>query len=382
MTTYMEKYPRRNGVATKKPGFWKRLFKGIIPWKGDSAGVVIRKLIFIVALIVFLITAVPLVSDIFLMFRDQWRSQGISDIYIPDGNNGGSSKEILPSFKKLLEINPDTVGYLKIDGTAIDYPVVKGTDNDYYLTHDFYREKSKSGSVMMDCNCVVSPDGHSGNMVLYGHNMAVGTFFACLSEYWRTLYDSYDEPSMQFYKDHPTITFNTLYEEAEWKIFGIGLFNIYEEYGEVYSNYNNKHDFTSRDDFNHFIIDLMDRSDIFTDVDIEYGDDILTLSTCYWPFRSDMDNVRLAIFARKVRPGESTYVDVSKAKVNTYVKRWQWVYDNIGGGYDWSQSNWDRRKLLSYTAEDAEKDGYTFIDDINDEDGIYDYNNGDDGYNY
>lgn len=382
MTTYMEKYPRRNGVATKKPGFWKRLFKGIIPWKGDSAGVVIRKLIFIVALIVFLITAVPLVSDIFLMFRDQWRSQEISDIYIPDGNNGGSSKEILPSFKKLLEINPDTVGYLKIDGTAIDYPVVKGTDNDYYLTHDFYREKSKSGSVMMDCNCVVSPDGHSGNMVLYGHNMAVGTFFACLSEYWRTLYDSYDEPSMQFYKDHPTITFNTLYEEAEWKIFGIGLFNIYEEYGEVYSNYNNKHDFTSRDDFNHFIIDLMDRSDIFTDVDIEYGDDILTLSTCYWPFRSDMDNVRLAIFARKVRPGESTYVDVSKAKVNTYVKRWQWVYDNIGGGYDWSQSNWDRRKLLSYTAEDAEKDGYTFIDDINDEDGIYDYNNGDDGYNY
>ena len=382
MTTYMEKYPRRNGVATKKPGFWKRLFKGIIPWKGDSAGVVIRKLIFIIALIVFLITAVPLVSDIFLMFRDQWRSQGISDIYIPDGNNGGSSKEILPSFKKLLEINPDTVGYLKIDGTAIDYPVVKGTDNDYYLTHDFYREKSKSGSVMMDCNCVVSPDGHSGNMVLYGHNMAVGTFFACLSEYWRTLYDSYDEPSMQFYKDHPTITFNTLYEEAEWKIFGIGLFNIYEEYGEVYSNYNNKHDFTSRDDFNHFIIDLMDRSDIFTDVDIEYGDDILTLSTCYWPFRSDMDNVRLAIFARKVRPGESTYVDVSKAKVNTYVKRWQWVYDNIGGGYDWSQSNWDRRKLLSYTAEDAEKDGYTFIDDINDEDGIYDYNNGDDGYNY
>lgn len=382
MTTYMEKYPRRNGVATKKPGFWKRLFKSIIPWKGDGAGVIIRKLVFIIALIIFLITAIPLVSDVFLMFRDQWRSQGISDIYIPDGNNGSASKEILPSFKKLLEINPDTVGYLKIDGTAIDYPVVKSTDNDYYLTHDFYRETSKSGSVMMDCNCVVSPDGNSGNMVLYGHNMAVGTFFACLSEYWRTLYDSYEEPSMQFYKDHPTITFNTLYEEAEWKIFGIGLFNINDEYGEVYYNYNNKHDFTSRDDFNHFIIDLMDRSDIFTDVDIEYGDDILTLSTCYWPFRSDMDNVRLAIFARKVRPGESTYVDVSKAKVNTYVKRWQWVYDNIGGGYDWSQSNWDRRKLLSYTAEDAEKDGYTFIDDINDQDGVYDYNNGDGGYDY
>ena len=175
MTTYMEKYPRRNGVAAKKPGFWKRLIKGIIPWKGDSVAAVIRKLVFIIALIVFLATAIPLVSDVFMMFRDQWRSQGISNIYIPDGNSGGASKEILPSFKKLLEINPDTVGYLKIDGTAIDYPVVKGKDNDYYLTHDFYGEKSKSGSVMMDCNCVVSPDGNSGNMVLYGHNMAVGT---------------------------------------------------------------------------------------------------------------------------------------------------------------------------------------------------------------
>ncbi|MGN0611468.1 MAG: class B sortase, partial [Ruminiclostridium sp.] len=292
---------------------------------------------------------------------------------IPDGNTGGASREILPSFKKLLEINPDTVGYIKIEGTQIDYPVVKGKDNDYYLTHDFYKEPSKSGSVMMDVNCKVTADGNSGNLVLYGHNMAVGTFFACLSEYWRTLYDSYDGASIQFYKDHPTITFNTLYEEAEWKIFAIGLYNVDERYGEVYSAYNNKHDFTSRTDFNNFIIDIMDRSDIFTDVDIQYGDDILTLSTCYWPFREDMDNVRLAVFARKVRPGESEYVDVSKAQVNTYVKRWKWVYDNVGGGYDWSQSNWDRRKLLSYTEEDAEKDGYTFIDDIGDDEGIYDY---------
>ena len=184
MTTYMEKYPRRNGVAAKKPGFWKRLIKGIIPWKGDSAAAVIRKLVFIIALIVFLVTAIPLVSDVFMMFRDQWRSQGISNIYIPDGNSGGASKEILPSFKKLLEINPDTVGYLKIDGTAIDYPVVKGKDNDYYLTHDFYGEKSKSGSVMMDCNCVVSPDGNSGNMVLYGHNMANGSMFATLHRFY------------------------------------------------------------------------------------------------------------------------------------------------------------------------------------------------------
>ena len=97
-----------------------------------------------------------------MMFRDQWRSQGISNIYIPDGNSGGAN-EILPRSRRHIKINPDTQWEdLKIDGTAIDYPVVKGKDNDYYLTHDFYGEKSKSGSVMMDCNCVVSPDGNSG----------------------------------------------------------------------------------------------------------------------------------------------------------------------------------------------------------------------------
>ena len=67
---------------------------------------------------------------------------GISNIYIPDGNSGGA-KGNTSLVQEGAEINPDTVGYLKIDGTAIDYPVVKGKDNDYYLTHDFYGEKSK-----------------------------------------------------------------------------------------------------------------------------------------------------------------------------------------------------------------------------------------------
>ncbi len=360
---YMIKAPRKNGEAAKKPCLFIRILKFFIPWKGDGAGDIIRKLIFIIALVAFIITAIPLLSDVYTMYRDEWVNKGITNIYIPDGNDVERNEHgILPSFEKLLEINENTVGYIKIKGTAIDYPVVKYTDNDFYLNHDFYGEPNRSGTVMMDYKNVVTSEKTSANLVLYGHNMAIGTFFSCLSEYWRTLYDSYDGASISFYKNHPTITFNTLYEESEWKIFAIDLFNTQKQYGEVY-DYNNKHDFSSREDFNNFIIDIMDRSDIFTDVDITYGDDILTLSTCYWPFRENMDNVRLAIFARKVRPGESEHVNVDVAKVNTYVTRWKWVYDNIGGGYDWSQSNWDRRKLLSYTEMDAKRDGYTFLTD-------------------
>lgn len=359
-SAYMTKPARKNGEALKRPGFFKKLVTGTLPWKGDSAGTVIRKLIFIAALIVFLITAVPLLAELYNMYRDEWISKSqMQGLYLPNGGNANENG-ILPSFEKLLEINPDTIGYIKIEGTNVDYPVVKGKDNDYYLTHDFWGNENKSGTIMMDYRNKVSPSGNSGNLVLYGHHMAIGTFFANLVEYWYTAYDL-DNP-LQMYKDHPTVTFNTIYEEAEWKIFAVDLFNVDESYGEVF-NYNIKHDFSSREDFNRFIIDLMDRSDIFTDVDLQYGDEILTLSTCIWPYGMEMSNCRLGIFARKVRPGESEYVNVDAAVKNYSVKRWQWVYDQQNNGIDWSRSIWDRRKLLSYTAEDAEKDGYTFPED-------------------
>ena len=351
-----------SGKKEKKPNFFIRLIKGIIPWKGDTVGLVIRKLVFIAALIVFLATAIPLIADVLSMVKDEQVSKQLSQLYLDaedDSEVSENSKEILPSFKKLLEINPDTVGYLKIDGTIIDYPVVKTDDNDFYLTHDFYKNESRSGTVMMDYRNKVTKDGHSANMILYGHNMQVGTFFATLGEYWRTMYDQYPEGTKSFYKEHPVIRFDTLYERAEWKIFGFGIYNVAESRGEVFG-YNLKHDFTSEDDFNDYIINIMDRSDIFTDVDLKYGDDILTLSTCYWPYENSGNTVRLAIFARKIRDGESSNVNVDNVQVNTYVKRWQWVYDKISGGYDWSQSNWDRRKLLSYDAEDAQRDNYTF----------------------
>ena len=346
----------------KKPNFFIRLIKGIIPWKGDTVGLVIRKLVFIAALIVFLATAIPLLADVLSMVKDEQVSKQLSQLYLDtedDSEVSENSKEILPSFKKLLEINPDTVGYIKIDGTIIDYPVVKTDDNDFYLTHDFYKNESRSGTVMMDYHNEVTPDGHSANMVLYGHNMQVGTFFATLGEYWRTMYDQYPEGTKSFYKEHPVIRFDTLYERAEWKVFAFGIYNVAESRGEVFG-YNLKYDFTSEDDFNDYIINIMDRSDIFTDVDLKYGDDILTLSTCYWPYENSGNTVRLAIFARKIRDGESSNVNVDNVQVNTYVKRWQWVYDQISGGYDWAQSNWDRRKLLSYNADDAERDNYTF----------------------
>lgn len=89
----------------------------------------------------------------------------------------------------------------------------------------------------------------------------------------------------------------------------------------------------------------MDRSWFFTDVDLTYGDELLTLSTCYWPLGKNVDT-RWVLFARKVRDGESEEVNTSVATRNYQAKLFDYYYDIKGGS--WEGSVWDRSKLLSY----------------------------------
>ena len=90
----------------------------------------------------------------------------------------------------------------------------------------------------------------------------------------------------------------------------------------------------------------MDRSVLWTDVDLQYGDNILTLSTCYYPYTKEKADTRVAVFARKVREGESAEVDVSKAMRNPDPLLFAYEYRVKGGS--WGGRKWDSSKLLSY----------------------------------
>ena len=175
--------------------------------------------------------------------------------------------------------------------------------------------------------------------------MHTGEFFAYVNHY--VPYDASREP-LAFYKVHPTVMMATPDGGCEtYKIFAGMVANTQPEYGEVF-NYINKTKFTDVDDFNNFIIDVMDRSWFFTDVDLTYGDELLTLSTCWWPLGRNIET-RWVVFARKVREGESEYVDTSKAIRNYQPKLFDYYYDIIGGS--WSGSVWDKSKLLSYNGQ-------------------------------
>ena len=84
-------------------------------------------------------------------------------------------------FTKLVELNDQSVGWITIDGTAIDYPVVQGDDNSYYLTHDFNNSSSIQGSIFMDYRN--QPDFSDWNNIVYGHNMDNGSMFGALVKY-------------------------------------------------------------------------------------------------------------------------------------------------------------------------------------------------------
>ena len=181
-------------------------------------------------------------------------------------------------FDKLLEINNDTVGWLTVNNTNIDYPVVKASDNDYYLNRDYYKNKNRHGWIFIDYRNSI--EELSKNTIIYGHNLAnqkmFGTLRYALNSGW------YKKTSNQ------VITFNTLNETIRWQIFSIYKIPVTTDY--LYT------DFSSNEEFLEFVSKIKSRSIFDFNVDIQEDDNILTLSTC-----SNGHDQRLVIHAKKIK---------------------------------------------------------------------------------
>ena len=163
----------------------------------------------------------------------------------------------------LLEINKDTVGWLKLNNTNIDYPVVQAGNKDYYLNYNFEKKKDVAGWIFMDPrNSRTSLDK---NTIIYGHNrfnngVMFGTLGNVLKKSW------YTNP------ENLIITFNTLYGEFKWQIFAI------------YPNPSNGDylitEFDNDEEFKNFLTMIKERSINDFNVELSLDDKILTLSTC------------------------------------------------------------------------------------------------------
>ena len=378
-------YDEDDEKTEKKPNIFIRFLRAAFPVKGDGVAESVRKIVFDAAVIAFIITGGTVLNQILGEAHQQvvvdaeveglYRTELVIDskkltpqelavelngkIDLSEDEIISIAEEkpgIMPVFIDLYSKNSDIVGWVNLGSETdpivnISYPVMQSEDNDYYLTHNFFKEEAERGAIFADYRNTFEDGRLSANTILYGHNMWNGdTMFAKLSRYYQpnmiTDPEPYKKDWLLFYKEHPTITFNTLYENAEWKVFACVLFNTQPELGEVYP-YLSAVNFSNEDEFNGFILDIMDRSVLWTDVDLTYGDELLTLSTCHYPYEKRNADTRCAVFARKVRPGESAEVDVSKAQRNPDPLKFAYQQQRDGTGA-WGGRKWDTSKLLSY----------------------------------
>jgi len=175
-----------------------------------------------------------------------------------------NEKEIInEELASLKQLNEDTVGWLKVNETNIDYPVVQYSDNDYYLKKNFKKEKDNSGWIFMDYRA--DNINLSDNTIIFGHNMyysgvMFGTLYKAKSSSW------YTNPNNQI------IEFNTLYDNMKWQIFSIYTIETTNDYLIA--------DFSTKEKFQNFIDLITNRSIYEFNTPVSKNDKILTLSTC------------------------------------------------------------------------------------------------------
>jgi len=236
----------------------------------------VSRIITIASVTVFIYAAYNL-SDVLI---DYYKNRQLMNdmqamFYAADDEPTGDT--VRPGFLPLLEQNEDVVGWITIDGTQIDYPIVQAEDNFHYLTRNFYHEESRAGSIYLDYRNDVHLNSEN-NVVVYGHRMRDGSMFENLTKYL-------DE---DFFNANRTIEFDTLYDSYEGEVFA-----VYQTLTTF--NYIQTH-FDDANEFNGLLNNIYDTTLYTNDVEVTEDDKIITLSTC--DYKLDENEGRLVLQAK------------------------------------------------------------------------------------
>ncbi len=314
-------------VLPKKKSAGRRFVEYMFPVKGDSGSRVFLKLLALLLLLVFLASAGYIAYYFGSSYLNQRQVDELNGLYGEGETPSGYPSDYIPYFSSLYAINPDVKAYMEIEGTQVKYPVVQAADNDYYLRRNFTRESNRHGIPFVDFRVDVKD---SANIVVYGHNMKDGQMFGELLNY----------SSLDYYKQHPTMRFDTVYQTGMYKVVAAFITNVNPAHGEVF-DYTSFIDPQTEDEVESFINQVKARSIIDTGVDVSVDDNFITLSTCTYEF----DDARFVVIARRVREGESDVVEVLSAKRNAqplYPDIW---YELYGG---------DKPELIDNSSAGAE----------------------------
>ncbi len=191
---------------------------------------------------------------------------------------------VLKKYKDLYKQNKDLAGWLSIGGTVINYPVMQtGKKNpDFYLHNDFDKKESDHGTLFVDArNDIVNRDT---NLIIYGHNMRDGTMFGGLKSFM----------DKDYFEKHQELVFDTIYEKAKYRIAAVCLSKVNYQDDDTFRYYNFLNA-ESKEEFQAFLANIQQLTVFDQNIDISYGDELLTLSTC----NSYVQDGRLFLIAKK-----------------------------------------------------------------------------------
>ena len=189
---------------------------------------------------------------------------------------------MLLQYQVLYNINTDMVGWIQIPGTSINYPVVQSPyEKDFYLRKNFYKEKATCGTIYVREKCDVFKP--SDNLTIYGHNMRNGTMFADLHKY----------EQQSFWEDNRYVYFDTLYDYHAYEIFAVFISSADLSIGFSYHTFD---DARTQMEFDYFVGKCKELSLYDTGFTPQYGDKLITLSTC----DKSIEEGRFVVVARRV----------------------------------------------------------------------------------
>lgn len=246
----------------------------------------IRKIILVISIVVFLVSAGVLAKYFINGAQEQNALKELSTMKNEKENLETDKGTVVGKYVDLYLANSDIIGWVTIEDTKIDYPVMQTqSDNEYYLRRGFDHEYAESGTPFMDAaSDIFIP---TCNFLIYGHHMNNGTMFHDLFKY-----EDYD-----FYKKHDVFKFDTIYVggQGTYQVLAVGYSQIYPVDSTVFKYYQYA-GITTEEEFYRYVDGVKALSLYDTGVNAEYGDQLVTLSTCSY----HVDDGRFFVVGKRI----------------------------------------------------------------------------------
>lgn len=215
----------------------------------------------------------------------------------PTEEAAGKAPEILQKYKELYVINSDMAGWLAIEDTVIDYPVMQTMEDEcYYLNRDFYGEKNSNGCLILDTDSTAGTgtkvcdytDGTapSTNLIIHGHTMKSGEMFGKLKLY----------ADAEYGREHSLICFDSLYEEREYELIAVFYSQVYYESDDVFKYYK-FFQADTQEEFDAWYENIKAMSLYDTGITARFGDEFITLSACSY----HVEDGRFVVVGKRVK---------------------------------------------------------------------------------